>query len=270
MVLHAISITGTSPRRAVAGASTVPTRPPGSSRRSRTSRWSTATTRTTSIGGNLRVTGLQSCWIGMHPQQRARKHGRLAPTRSPTRTPTRRSRTRSGPGTSPAPATHPGPVRRLGRHPQRRGRERHRRVRVHPAGGRDPGVGQGLTAPARAVARGPVVRGPVARDRRPDAGLAGSWHRLDHPSTKAPRQRGAGGPVGQVRLTTRRTMPIRVSQYWRSHARPRSPTVPPRSQPNSMALYSESLCSGWRASMRRTVPDFDRMTRDWVLAPNSS
>ncbi len=44
----------------------------------------------------------------------------------------------------------------------------------------------------------------------------------------------------------------------------------PRAQPNSMALYSDSLCSGCRASIRRTVPDLDRMTRDWVLAPNSS
>ncbi len=41
-------------------------------------------------------------------------------------------------------------------------------------------------------------------------------------------------------------------------------------QPNSMALYSASLWSGWRASMRRTVPDLDRMTRDWLVAPNSS
>ena len=43
-----------------------------------------------------------------------------------------------------------------------------------------------------------------------------------------------------------------------------------RRQPNSMALYSASLCSGWRASMSRTVPDLDRMTSDWVVAPNSS
>ena len=44
----------------------------------------------------------------------------------------------------------------------------------------------------------------------------------------------------------------------------------PVAQPNSMALYSDSLWSGCRASMSRTVPDLDRMTRDWVLAPNSS
>ncbi len=43
-----------------------------------------------------------------------------------------------------------------------------------------------------------------------------------------------------------------------------------KAQPNSMALYSDSLWSGWRASMSRTVPDFDRMTSDCVLAPNSS
>ena len=54
----------------------------------------------------------------------------------------------------------------------------------------------------------------------------------------------------------------------RPPARPRP--GPLSRQPNSMALYSASLCSGWRASMSRTVPDLDRMTSDWLVAPNSS
>ena len=35
-------------------------------------------------------------------------------------------------------------------------------------------------------------------------------------------------------------------------------------------MYPANLCSGCLATMSRTVPDFDRMTRDWVVAPNSS
>jgi hypothetical protein len=34
--------------------------------------------------------------------------------------------------------------------------------------------------------------------------------------------------------------------------------------------YSESFSSAWRASMRRTVPDFERMTSDEVVAPRAS
>jgi hypothetical protein len=34
-----------------------------------------------------------------------------------------------------------------------------------------------------------------------------------------------------------------------------------------MELYSWSFSRRCLASMRRTVPDFERMTRDWVVAP---
>ena len=42
-----------------------------------------------------------------------------------------------------------------------------------------------------------------------------------------------------------------------------------RSQANETELNSESLASAWLASILRTVPDFERMTSDWVVAPNS-
>jgi hypothetical protein len=34
--------------------------------------------------------------------------------------------------------------------------------------------------------------------------------------------------------------------------------------------YRVSFFSWWRASMRRTVPDLDRITSDWVAAPLAS
>ena len=47
-------------------------------------------------------------------------------------------------------------------------------------------------------------------------------------------------------------------------------SAPPRRsprQPNSTWLYSRNLCNAWRALTNRTVPDCERMTRDWVLTP---
>ncbi len=41
-------------------------------------------------------------------------------------------------------------------------------------------------------------------------------------------------------------------------------------QPKSMAENPPSLPRLWRAVMRRTVPDFDRITSDWVMAPRRS
>ena len=38
----------------------------------------------------------------------------------------------------------------------------------------------------------------------------------------------------------------------------------------SIAAKSLSLVSWWRAFTRRTVPDFERITRDWVDAPRLS
>ena len=40
-------------------------------------------------------------------------------------------------------------------------------------------------------------------------------------------------------------------------------------QPNSIWLNSRSLSRGWRALTKRTVPERERMTRDWVVAPKS-
>ncbi len=40
-----------------------------------------------------------------------------------------------------------------------------------------------------------------------------------------------------------------------------------QSQPNSIWLNSRSLCRAWRALTKRTVPDRERMTMDWVVTP---
>ena len=49
--------------------------------------------------------------------------------------------------------------------------------------------------------------------------------------------------------------------YW--YVRPNSPV-------KSMAEYSLSLVSRWKPSTIRSVPDFDRITIDWVVQPPGS
>ena len=44
---------------------------------------------------------------------------------------------------------------------------------------------------------------------------------------------------------------------------------PRRNRPNEMELNSASLASAWLAWILRSVPDFERMTSDCVVAPNS-
>jgi hypothetical protein len=57
---------------------------------------------------------------------------------------------------------------------------------------------------------------------------------------------------------------------------PAAASLPPstlrkkRSYSKSMALKSRSLLIWWRALTWRTVPDLDRMTSDWVVAPRRS
>ena len=92
---------------------------------------------------------------------------------------------------------------------------------------------------------GNVCRQPSTRSSRPERTPSGAGS----PSVKA-----AGGAGPEPRRVAGRSRPLPTSA----------------GQPNSMALYSESLCSGWRASMSRTVPDFERMTSDWASAPTSS
>ena len=43
------------------------------------------------------------------------------------------------------------------------------------------------------------------------------------------------------------------------------PCLPPSSPPSSTSEYSRSFVSLCRPSITRTVPDFDRITIDWVL-----
>ena len=45
---------------------------------------------------------------------------------------------------------------------------------------------------------------------------------------------------------------------------------PPKSQSKATAENWAILSRGWRALMLRTVPDFDRMTSDCVVAPRLS
>ena len=42
---------------------------------------------------------------------------------------------------------------------------------------------------------------------------------------------------------------------------------PSARQPNSIWLYSRSLCRAWRALTKRTVPERERITMDWVVTP---
>ena len=139
------------------------------------------------------------------------------------------------------------------------------RAALHPVDGVT--VGRG-----RAQAHGIGDEEPGGDRRRPRA--VGSGLRSHRPKLpQVPAGPSGAGTMsattwpGTVGLNRRGRYPVhRV----RRHLSRRAGEGDRAAQPNSMALYSASLCSGCRASMRRTVPDLDRMTSDWLVAPNSS
>ena len=90
--------------------------------------------------------------------------------------------------------------------------------------------------------------------------------------------RGAGPhaePAAQ-RVGPRRAPPRTLTSYTVRHFRrrlPEAPTArptPDRGYSKSIEAKRLSLVSWWRAFTRRTVPDFERITSDWVVAPRLS